>query len=193
MKVDSFPRSDGGEGAAVVAVVDSAVQARAGGCGSGRRAGCLPHAVELPRRPPKRNTVSIPRALSRFVARLMVGVLLFAQFAVAAYACSGGVGAAMTGDMMMASASMAGPASGDAGHAAMDPAQPNLCAAHCQSGQQNAGAKALPDLPAALPVGLYPRVPAILPDRTQRASAAPGDPPPMADPPHAILHCCWRI
>lgn len=138
--------------------------------------------------------MSITRALSRFIARLMVGVLLFAQIAVAAYACSGGaamVGAGAAGaEAMMADASMAGMASEDAGRGAMDP---NLCAAHCQSGQQNAGAKAMPDLPTAVPVSLYPLVPVVLPVRTPRAVAAPDDPPPMADPPHAILHCCFRI
>lgn len=163
------------------------------------RALCLPRAAELPWRPSNRNTVLIPRALNRFIARLLVGVLLFAQFAVAAYACPGGAGAMMAGAadagaaMTMADASMAGPASEKAGHGAMDPVQPNLCAAHCQSGQQNAGAKAVPDLPAAAPASLYSLVPVILPVSLQRTVAATADPPPMADPPHAILHCCFRI
>lgn len=168
-------------------------------CSRERLALCLLRAVELPRRPSKRTAVSIPRALSRLIARLMVGVLLFAQFAVAAYACSGGMGTTMNvaeatvADATMAGAPMAGMDSKDAGHGAMDPAQPNLCAAHCQSGQQNAGAKPVPDLPAAMPASLYPLVPVTLPVRTQCPVGAVDDPPPMAGPPHAILHCCFRI
>lgn len=75
----------------------------------------------------------------------------------------------------------------------MDPAQPNLCAAHCQSGQQNAGAKSVPDLPTAMPVSLYPQASLSLPAELLRASAATRDSPPSADPPHTILHCCLRI
>ncbi|MCU0937635.1 MAG: hypothetical protein MUC86_00505 [Burkholderiaceae bacterium] len=140
-----------------------------------------------------------PRTLGRPIARLMVGVLLFARIAVSAYACTSGAGAAMGGAagadaaMTMAAASMADPASGNAGHGAMDPAQPNLCAAHCRSGEQNAGAKPLPDLPATSPVSLYPLAPVTLAVRKRRAVAAAEDPPPVADPPHAILHCCFRI
>ncbi|MBN8507070.1 MAG: hypothetical protein J0L57_00505 [Burkholderiales bacterium] len=150
----------------------------------------------------ERTTVLIPHASSRFIARLLVGVLLFAQFAVAAYACGGAAGSAMSGaagagagagaEMMMAGTALAEPASENAGHGAMDPAQPNLCAAHCQSSQQNAGAKPLPDLPAAVPVSLYPLAP-VMSGRSQRADAATDDPPSMADPPHAVLHCCLRI
>ena len=144
-------------------------------------------------------TVLIPRTVSRFIARLLVGVMVFAQMTVAAYACTGAQGTVMPGagtsgtDVTMVRAAMIDLADGARGHAAMDPAQPNLCAAHCQSGQQNADGKPAPSVPAALPTSLYPRALADLSADSQRASTAPDDPPPKADPPHAILHCCLRI
>ena len=141
----------------------------------------------------------IPRNLNRFIARLLVGVLVFAQMTVAAYACAGaqhtvvpGAGASGTEETMLRAA-MTALCDGDIGHAAMDPAQPNLCRAHCQSGQQNADGKPAPSLSAAIPTSLYPRALSVLPADIQRASTAPHDPPRKSDPPHAILHCCFRI
>ncbi|MEO7243738.1 MAG: hypothetical protein ABIX12_01110 [Rubrivivax sp.] len=141
----------------------------------------------------------IPRNLNRFIARLLVGLMVFAQMTVAAHACARaqdtvvpGAGASGT-EVTMVRGALTAPADGDIGHAAMDPAQPNLCGAHCQSGQQNADGKPAPSLSAAIPTSLYPRALTVLAADDRRASMAPDDPPRKADPPHAILHCCFRI
>lgn len=137
--------------------------------------------------------MSIPRATCRFIARLMMGVLLFAQLAFAAHACGGMASTALGGaDAPTSGATMAGMAAELSGQDASDAMQPNLCAAHCQSGQQNAGAKALPDLPATLPARPSALAPEAVPNRI-RLAAAVQSVPPSADPPHAILHCCLRI
>lgn len=125
--------------------------------------------------------------------------MVFAQMTVAAYACTGVQSVSMSGamgsgtDLTRVDAAMTGPGDGVSGHAAMDPALPNLCAAHCQGGQQNADGKPAPSVPAAMPMSLYPSVLAPLSADIRRASTAPDDPPPKADPPHAVLHCCFRI
>jgi hypothetical protein len=140
--------------------------------------------------------VFIPRFLNRFIARLLLGVMMFAQMTVAAYACTGPQSASMRSsgtDVTLVGAPMATLADGGLGHAAMDPTQPNLCAVHCQSGQQNADGKPAPSVSPAILVSLYPGALAFLPADIQRASAAPDGPSTRADPPHAILHCCFRI
>ncbi len=145
-----------------------------------------------------RMLVLIPRHLSRFIARLLIGALMLSQLAVAAYACQGIQGAsgrtagAPGTDVPVVRMAM-DVAGDDFGHAFLDPAQPNLCSAHCQSGQQNADGKLAPSVPAFLPTILYPRVPTVLPADIQHASMVSDDPSSEADPPHAILHCCFRI
>jgi hypothetical protein len=141
--------------------------------------------------------VLISRSVNRFIARLLLGVMLFAQMTVAAYACTGLQSASTrsteTEVLTLVEAPLAMVADGVLGHAAMDPMQPTLCAVHCQSGQQNADGKPAPNVSPAIPVSLYPRAMAFHPADTQHASAAPDDPPTRTDPPHAILHCCFRI
>ncbi len=139
----------------------------------------------------------ISRTVNRFIARLLIGMMLFAQMAVVAYACTGPQSASMRRagtDVTLVTAPITAVADGGLGHVAMDlTPKPNLCAAHCQSGQQNADAKPAPSVSAAIPVSLYPSAVTSLPANIQRASAAPRGPPTGAEPPHAILHCCLRI
>jgi hypothetical protein len=124
------------------------------------------------------------RTLKRWIARVMACVLLLAQFSIAAYACPA---------MAMADeASMAAPAD-RGGPDSLDDSAPNLCAAHCQYGQQSADHAAATIVPAALPTALY-----TLPTATDRDGLVPPPPryPPVqaaAPPPLAILHCCFRI
>lgn len=140
----------------------------------------------------------IPRRARRHIALLLIGVLLFAQLAVAAYACTAVPDASLSGARASAVAGsvagveMFGSANHEVGHAAMDAAQQNLCAAHCQSDQQNAGGKPIPDAPAAIPMDSSLRASLLLPAVTLRASTAPRDQL-MAGPSRAILHCCFRI
>ena len=135
------------------------------------------------------------RSIARMVARGLVGVLLFAQMAIAAYACPG-LASTMAGDVprgdaggAAASVQMA-PCDDIAG--AMNPTSANLCAEHCKVGQQSDQAPTL-NVPAAVLTALYatPLVPEAAPP--PRAAAATMSALVAASPPHAILHCVYRI
>lgn len=153
---------------------------------------------------PERTIVPFTRSLSRFIARFVVGLMVFAQVAVAAHACSGLVGTevsdqwASAGWQSATGIDVAGAATSvspdcNPSYDVVDSAQPNLCVAHCQFGQQNAGGNPVPDLPAALPVSPHLRVKPVLPGWLVRASMVQHDPPLVVDQPHAIQHCCFRI
>lgn len=157
--------------------------------------------------------MTMTRMFRRFVCRLMLGVLVFGQLAIAAYACRALSGmpqslptmalnasaAAMPGDEagaamavspdMVATSDMAAMASCDQ----IDDNAANLCVEHCRFGQQSADHASAPTVPAALLTTLY---------------TLPVQPEPLghgwpsadvifrrvaASPPHAILHCCFRI
>lgn len=147
-------------------------------------------------------------ALKRLICRVLIGVLVSTQFAIAAYACpgfgqAGPEHAAMSGSPGSAAAELvsmidsagdaAAGAPGQPQHSALDPMLPNLCMAHCQYGQQSAEHTPAPALAPVLLTALY-TLPAL--DRTTaaggRAAAPAGGPPVAVDPPHAILHCCLR-
>ena len=72
-------------------------------------------------------------------------------------------------------------------------AQP-LCAEHCHPVQQNADAAFAPSLPFVLLALRYPMPvqPDALPLRQARGDG-PSSAGPAPPPPHAILHCCFRI
>lgn len=132
----------------------------------------------------------LPRALKQLICRVLIGVFLFAQLAVSAYACPGHAQA------MPKVAEMA-PQHADpmpAGCDQIDRKAPNLCAEHCKAGQQSSDTAPTPAVSAPTLALLY-----VLPDVTRAAagSVAPGrtsDPlPSAAPPPHAILHCVLRI
>jgi hypothetical protein len=120
------------------------------------------------------------RPLRNTLCRFMAVVLLCTQLAVSAFACPGPQ--AMTAVAMPGCPDMA-----------VEAASPSaLCAAHCQQGQQSDQTQ-VPALPAVVLARLYtlpepvePGVPALRVTAPQSAFAA-------ADPPHAILHCCFRI
>ncbi|HSW04627.1 hypothetical protein [Aquabacterium sp.] len=142
------------------------------------------------------------RQLLRTICRTLIGVLLFAQLAVSAYACPGvssapglqkamataadgnsaNTDAAMNGPQAIACADMAMP---------MDPDFANLCAEHCRQGQQSDQAATL-TVPAALLTALYITAPAPEPLVAPRPAAATPSALAAASPPLAILHCCFR-
>ena len=101
------------------------------------------------------------RNLLRIVARSLVGVLLFAQLAIAAYACPG-LASTMAADAQLNDASVAASsaqmqmqmAACDSAARAMDPASANLCAEHCKYGQQSDQAPTLV-VPAVVLTALY--------------------------------------
>ncbi len=145
------------------------------------------------------------RAVLRNIARGLVGVLLFAQMAVASYACPD-VAAALATAQQTAAAIQSQTDASAAPLAAstertgecvtmagtMDPQSPNLCAEHCRYGEQS---DRLPSftLPAATLTALY--VTPLLPEVAAplRLAAASMSALVAACPPHAILHCVYRI
>lgn len=138
--------------------------------------------------------MTFTRAIRHFLCQLMAVVLLFAQMAVAAYACSGALVSA--GHLSAVPMAMA---SGDAGQAShceqMGGSSKALCLEHCHGAQQSADTASPPGVQAALPLLLYvlPAVPleynaglTLVEASFDGASASP-------PPPHAILHCVLRI
>ncbi len=123
---------------------------------------------------------------NRFGAALLALVsMLFMQLALASYLCPGTSSeiAAMTEAAMPCAHTM----SLDADHA-----QPNLCQAHCQAGQQSADTYRLPPIINAYAVLAFFPSPAVVPvtrweplrqPNLQRATA----------PPLAVRNCCFRI
>ena len=138
------------------------------------------------------------------VGRALIGVLLFAQMAIAAYACPGLLAGA-SNEMQMLSGNAATLDASDtaistaAGHATgscadmagvTDPS-PNLCAEHCRFGQQSDHTPTL-TVPVVLLTTLF-----ITPYATDvamqaRPAATVSKALASVDPPHAILHCCFR-
>ena len=132
------------------------------------------------------------RNLRCFVARLLVGVLLFAQLAVAAYACTAAMPDPALAGSVDSSAMVGHGAAAPPTH--IDPDQPALCLAHCRSGQQTAGVEPLPIPPLALVAGYFTLESIGLgAEMRGRHVDSAGGVPPIADPPQRILHCCLRI
>jgi hypothetical protein len=146
------------------------------------------------------------RRFLRAICRALVGVLLFAQLAVSAYACPALSSAAMSAMPMPSTAARDGDSSDAAMAAAdqqapdcdgmaagtMDPDLANLCAEHCHHGQQSDQAATL-SVPAALLTALYLAPLAAQPKIRPRPAADATSALVAASPPHAILHCCFRI
>jgi len=119
------------------------------------------------------------------LCRLLIGAVLWAQLTIAAYACPGLLAPAHAAAMPCEDMAMPrGPA--------LDPAAPSLCAAHCHQGQQSDQVPSLA-VPAALWVALYAMPPAPGPLVLPRPRAEAVHARAAAPPPHAILHCCFRI
>lgn len=137
------------------------------------------------------------RSLLRSIARCLIGVLLFGQLAIAAYACPAllsAVTAAEQGERPSVASQAAHPTSAsncDDSMGATDPASPNLCAEHCKAGKQSDHAPSIV-VPVAWPVVLYENLPLapIAPGLRPARSSLSG--PVAASPPHAILHCVRR-
>ena len=149
--------------------------------------------------------MNLSRSISKTISRLLIGVLLFTQFAVASHACPGlrGLGSMVTdgaGGVILslapdAAQAQARPAAMPPGCDQMDPDAANLCAEHCRQGQQSADTAAAPVVGVGALTFLYslPLEPQhalgsgrSFPASDSRLDAAP-------EPPHAILHCVFRI
>ena len=109
----------------------------------------------------------LTQASRRAICRLLIGVLVSTQLAIAAYACSGTPRAVRTEQDQPTSAAAAMADHNGVGPVASDPATaasqgggrnralPSLCVAHCQYGQQRADHTPAPAVPAALLASLY--------------------------------------
>ncbi len=149
----------------------------------------------------------LSRALLKAISRLLVGVVLFAQFTVASYACPGLMGMrAMPSDAAMATAAGAASISAAAGEQAsmqpgcdqMEAGPTPLCAEHCHQGQQSADTASVPAVNVGVATLLYvlPFEPQHGPDALGSGRSRPGFGADLAaapEPPHAILHCVFRI
>lgn len=136
--------------------------------------------------------MSLSRAFSKAIGRWLIGVLLFAQLAVASYACPGVTGmASMPSNAAPGTAVAAMPPGCDQ----LDPNAANLCAEHCHHGQQSADTTPAPVVLAAIPTLLYalPLEPARLPGFGRSLPAPDASLAAAPPPPHAILHCVFRI
>lgn len=133
------------------------------------------------------------RGLLRSLARGLIGMLLLAQLAVAAYACPGLAAKAPDTAAVSAVAAMDAQMPGcDDMVGAMDPESANLCAEHCKQGNQSDQASTL-TVPVALLTALYTTTPALPVKAPPRPTAATLSALVAASPPHAILHCVYRI
>jgi hypothetical protein len=138
------------------------------------------------------------------VGRALIGVLLFAQMAIAAYACPGLLPGASTEMQMLSGNSAAldvsdtamSMAAGEAISPCADMAgatdsSPNLCAEHCRYGQQSDHAPTL-TVPVVLLTTLYITPYSADVAMRPRPAATVSSALASVDPPHAILHCCLR-
>ena len=146
--------------------------------------------------------MNLSRALRQAISRLLIAVVLFAQFAVASYACpalklmgSVGNGGAATAMHGVVADNAAEPAAMPPGCDQMDPNAANLCAEYCHQGQQSADTANVPAVSPGISTFLYSLPPEPLrslgsgrsfPASDARLDAAP-------EPPHAVLHCVFRI
>lgn len=126
-----------------------------------------------------------PRLRRITVALITMFSLLFAQLAVAAYACPD-----------LASAAMAAKAAQDAmpGCANMEMGQPGLCQAHCTNGHQSLDTPANPPIASFVPSRLMAVLPALeVPVPATPVQAGLPLLTRATAPPLAIRHCCFRI
>lgn len=138
------------------------------------------------------------RGLLRNIARALIGVMLFTQLAIAAYACPKHLQAAAQGT---AANVVGAPDAGDATQpaspceemagmpaTALDSTSPNLCAEHCRYGQQS-GQTSTIDVPVPFLTALYCMPPIHDTAALSRAAAASSRAVVAASPPASIRHC----
>ena len=153
------------------------------------RATCRHRFVTPPRRLPY--VFIMNGSIRRTVCQLLIAAILFAQMMVSAYACPSLLKSGVEGAPVAATDSM--PMDCDQMGRMLDPAAPALCSAHCHNHEQSADHADAPMLPHALFTALYWLVvteaneplSVVTPDASVLHAALP--------PPHAILHCCFRI
>jgi len=129
------------------------------------------------------------RALTQLICRALIGVFLFAQLAVAGYACPDPAASNARAVEAVAAPCSAMPG----GYEQMDRKAANLCAEHCKFGHQSSDAAPVPVVSAPSPTVLY-----LVPtdDESAATTGIQSSPDPLmsaAPPPHTLLHCVLRI
>lgn len=139
----------------------------------------------------------LSRSLTSQICRVLIGVLLFAQFAVAAYACpglsaSGGMTAVLAAHPDAPMDAVKASRCDEMGQ--MDSSAPNVCLEHCRAGHHSSDTAPAPIVAAMTPALLYVLPTDLEPVAGSLPSAPAADPLlASAPPPHAILHCVLRI
>jgi hypothetical protein len=142
-------------------------------------------------------TKIMTRAIQRAIARTLIALFLFAQMMVAAYACplmSTDTDAIRTHALATSVAQVMLPdaAADMSGCDGVTFDSPNLCAAHCQAGDQNTDAAQAVAVPANVLSGFYV-VQITSPSSGLDRHSTSREFVYAIPPPHAILHCCFRI
>ena len=136
------------------------------------------------------DAMELSRTIRKSISRMLIGVLLFAQLAVASYACP-----SLRGMDSVATSAPMSMASMPPGCDQIDSDAANLCAEHCRQGQQSADTAAAPAVSPGIPTFLY-SIP-IEPQHVRGSGRSFPAPDASVDaapePPHAILHCVFRI
>lgn len=131
---------------------------------------------------------AVPRRFRLLTALLSICALLLSTAAMAGYACPGNGKALEVAQMVEADMPCA-----ESMSRAMDDQAPELCHAHCQSGQQSASTFQLPALATFEELG------AVLSAPTRMEPAAPATSVMRSQlrrntgPPLAVRNCCFRI
>ena len=151
--------------------------------------------------------MTLTRAFKRRVCRVLVGALLFSQFAVASYACPALTQAAPVPAVMSTVSDSMATHEVDMGQSAvsaadgmmdcdqmpgLDPDAPNLCFEHCHHGQQSDQTQ-VPAVPAVVQISFFVASAFAQVTVPMRPNAASDERLAAAFPPHAILYCSFLI
>lgn len=133
--------------------------------------------------------MNFTRALNKLICRVLIGMVLFAQLAVASHACP------VAGFADMSAAQQVAEKLADAGTTGstdLDHKSPNLCAEHCKVGQQSSDVSPAPVIAQPALDLLY--VLSFSDDAAVHSLTIAATDPLLAvpPPPHAILHCVFR-
>lgn len=133
----------------------------------------------------------LPTAIIRATCRVMLAVMLLVQWSIAAYACEG----TLAMQAAQAAAQEAADMPSDCAMGGQDNGKGALCLEHCRFGQQSSDTASVPTVFAGVPVLLYalPKVADAAAVETVQPAALPAHAGAPPSPPHAVLHCVWRI
>ena len=144
--------------------------------------------------------MSVSSRRIKSICRVLIGLLFFTQLTVASYACPRLSDVATMGNIHPAAplaaqetALAAAPMSADCDQ--VDQEAANLCVEHCRPGQQSAEASPAPVVHAATATLLYslPSQPVQVPGFGRTFPAVDVNVAAAPPPPHAIVHCVFRI